>query len=155
MHSTKSTPDGLILSTSTLLGLVLASHSTFFAHFTHLLRDLTLFRAAWHTFRLARHSTAHQLLPRRPLFSPVRGLVHSPSLLPCEQHINNTIGLALLHQPSARFSTSRRATPAPPKLIPCPPLDNFWTAEPVTWAVTLGYVQLSNIVYSASRAEQS
>jgi hypothetical protein len=76
---------------------------TFLAHSTHLLRDLTLFRAAWHTFHLARQSIVRQLLPHRPLFSPARGLVRSPSLLPCEQHTNNTIGLALLHKPSARF----------------------------------------------------
>lgn len=53
------------------------------------------------------------------------------------------------------FSTPRRVTPASSNPISCLPLDNFWTSEPATWAVTFGYVQLSNIVYSASRAEQS
>lgn len=58
---------------------------------------------AWHTFHLACHFIDHWQLPRRPLFSPARGLVRSPSLLPREQHINNTAGLALLQKPSARF----------------------------------------------------
>lgn len=53
------------------------------------------------------------------------------------------------------FSAPRRATPVPSNPLPCPPLDNFWTAEPAAWAVTFGYVQLSNIVYSASRVKQS
>ena len=80
-------------------------HSIFLAHCTHLPRHFTLVGRSVAHFppRLPIHRTRHQLLPRRALFSPARGLVHSPSLLPCEQHINNTTGLALLHKPSARF----------------------------------------------------
>jgi hypothetical protein len=60
---------------------------------------------AWHTFLLACQYIAldtSYFHAEHCLAQPV-GLVHSPSLLPCEQYINNTIGLALLHKPSARF----------------------------------------------------
>jgi hypothetical protein len=138
--------------TSTLLGLVLASHLASFAHCTQLPSSRRQAFRAWHTFHFK--SSAHRLLVSyfrsaehclaQLVASFARPLVSTSTTLP---------GLLCCIGRPLAFYAPKRATPAPSHPISCPPLDRFWTSEPDTWAVTFGYVQLLGIDYSASRAE--